>query len=98
MTAIEVRCDRRPGDGWACAVTLRDDRRTVSEHAVGVSTAALGRLAPGDQDPTRLVRASFEFLLEREAASSILRTFDIDVIGRYFPDYESVIRGRTGAR
>jgi hypothetical protein len=33
------------------------------------------------------VRRSFDFLLEREPPSSILRTFDLAVIGRYFPEY-----------
>jgi hypothetical protein len=40
------------------------------------------------------VRASFEFLLEREPASAILRRFDLDVIGQYFPDYLGTIRSR----
>ena len=39
------------------------------------------------QDPERLVRASFEFLLEREPASSILPEFALSDISRYFPDY-----------
>ena len=34
-----------------------------------------------------LVRSSFQFLLEREAATSILRRFSLDVIGDYFPEY-----------
>ena len=38
-----------------------------------------------------MVRRSFEFLLEREPPESILRSFDLTVIGRYFPDYERVI-------
>jgi hypothetical protein len=39
-----------------------------------------------------LVRRSFEFLLEREPASSILREFRITDIERYFPEYPTVIR------
>jgi hypothetical protein len=39
-------------------------------------------------DLERVVRASFEFLLEREPASSILPAFSLEVIGRYFPEYE----------
>ncbi len=42
----------------------------------------------GDDDLARVVRVSFEFLLEREPASSILGEFSLDVIGRYFPEYE----------
>jgi hypothetical protein len=39
-----------------------------------------------------LVEKSFEFLLERESNTSILSSFDLPVIGRYFPEYESTIR------
>jgi hypothetical protein len=42
-----------------------------------------------------LVDRSFRFLLAREPASSILRSFDLPVIGRYFPEYEAEVRRRT---
>jgi acetylornithine deacetylase/succinyl-diaminopimelate desuccinylase-like protein len=48
----------------------------------------------GDDDLERVVRASFEFLLEREPASSILAEFSLDVIGRYFPEYEDELPRR----
>lgn len=48
----------------------------------------------GDEDLERVVRASFEFLLEREPASSILSAFSLDVIGRYFPEYEDELPRR----
>jgi hypothetical protein len=38
-------------------------------------------------DVERLVRESFEFLLEREPASSILSRFSLSDIARYFPEY-----------
>lgn len=37
---------------------------------------------------TELLKKSFEFLLQREPNTSILRSFDLSVISRYFPDYE----------
>ena len=40
---------------------------------------------------------SFEFLLEREPATSILRRFSLHVIGDYFPDYGAEMRRRAGA-
>ncbi len=40
------------------------------------------------------MRSSFGFLLEREPKESILGTFDLRVIGRYFPDYEREIARR----
>ncbi len=42
--------------------------------------------------PEILIERSFEFLLERESNSSILQTFDLPIIGRYFPDYERTIQ------
>ena len=50
----------------------------------------------GDDDLERVVRTSFQFLLEREPASSILREFSLDVIARYFPEYEDELPRRLG--
>jgi hypothetical protein len=38
-------------------------------------------------------KLQFQFLLERESNTSILRSFDLPVIGQYFPEYERVIQG-----
>ncbi len=37
--------------------------------------------------PEVLVEQSFRFLLERESNTSILRSFELSVIGRYFPEH-----------
>ena len=50
----------------------------------------------GGEDLERVVRESFEFLLEREPAASILPEFSLDVIGRYFPEYEDELPRRLG--
>jgi hypothetical protein len=39
-----------------------------------------------------VVEASFAFLLEREPRESILRSFDLSEISRYFPEYERELR------
>ena len=70
---------------------IEEDGRKVSEHTVDVSTSDLERLAP-DGSVEDLVLRSFEFLLEREPPSSILRRFALTEIERYFPDYPKVIR------
>jgi hypothetical protein len=75
---------------------VRQGERVVSAHAVRVSAADLERLDPTAAEPTPLVEASFAFLLEREPPSSILRAFDLPVIGRYFPDFEATIRACRG--
>ena len=83
------------GDGWDCMVTVGNGSET--HHLVRVSRADLARLAPGASDPVDLVEASFAYLLEREPKESILREFDLTVIGRYFPDYDREIRHRLAS-
>ena len=94
MAAIDVRCDGSRHDGWVCTVALREGDLEVSSHRVRVSAADLDRLAPGNDDPVRLVEASFAFLLERESPQMILRSFELSEIGPYFPDYKREIRRR----
>ncbi len=90
--AVDVRCGR-DGTGWLCLVRVREGP-FATEHRVTVASTDLARLDPGADDPEELVRAAFAFLLEREPATSILRTFDLPVIGRYFPGWEADIQGR----
>jgi hypothetical protein len=93
MTTIDVDCEKA-GGGWSCSVRVIDEQSS-SEHQVAVSGGDLDRLDPGAADPTDLVRRSFEFLLHREPKESILRSFDLPVIGGYFPEYERRIRPRV---
>jgi hypothetical protein len=87
----------RSGGGWVCqvAVELRG-RRT--DHAVTVSPASLARWGAGSEqkDVENLVSRSFEFLLEREPPSAILRQFELSTIESYFPEYDELIRGTPG--
>jgi hypothetical protein len=89
---VEVQCagDRRVG--WTCFAAIREAGRVVSEHEIRVAPGDLARLAPSATDPIDLVERSFAFLLEREPPTSILRTFDLMVIGQFFPAYEATIR------
>ena len=91
MAEIEVACEPT-GTTWTCRVTVREGDG-ATEHLVSVDPGVLARLEPGSADPTDLVRRSFAFLLEREPKESILATFDLPVIGRYFPEWERTIRG-----
>jgi len=70
--------------------------RTTTTHRVTVETDYYDKLTGGEVAPEVLVEKSFEFLLEREPNTSILRTFDLPVIGRYFPEYERTIKGMLG--
>jgi hypothetical protein len=67
-----------------------------SEHVVRVPDDYVARLGLADVDRTQLVRESFVFLLEREPKESIMRSFELSVIERYFPEYPDEIRSRLG--
>jgi hypothetical protein len=65
-----------------------------TSHDVSMPAGFAASLGCGQVAPEELVRASFEFLLEHEPATSILRTFSLDVISQYFPSYPAHIRAR----
>jgi hypothetical protein len=71
-------------------VTVSD--RTATTHLVTVSPEYWQKLTEGKISQEKLVEKSFEFLLEREPNTSILRAFELPVIQRYFPEYEKTIR------
>lgn len=64
-------------------------------HAVEVPEGLAEELGWGQAREADLVQASFAFLLEREPPTSILRHFKLDVIGSYFPEYQSEMRQRS---
>ncbi|MEX2662007.1 MAG: hypothetical protein WD227_08755 [Vicinamibacterales bacterium] len=79
----------RAGD--AAFVVTVDDGTTRTVHDVTVTPQDVARYAPG-MAAGRLVRASFQFLLEREPKEAILQRFELPTIERYFPEYPSKIR------
>ena len=93
MTEVNVDC-RPAAEGWSCAVELVEGASS-SRHAVQVSAHDLERLDPAAAEPTELVRRSFDFLLRRERKESILAAFDLMLISRYFPEYETEIGRRV---
>jgi hypothetical protein len=84
MTTVEKIDDR------TFTITVKD--RTTTTHTVSVDPSYHEKLTGGRVSAEKFVEKSFEFLLKRESNTSILRTFDLPVIGRYFPEYENTIR------
>jgi hypothetical protein len=92
LSQIEIDCSPAVR-GWLARVTVTE-RGSSREFEVSISPDELRRFGGDASDPAALVRRSFEFLLAREPKESILRSFELSDIGRYFPDYEREIRGR----
>ena len=73
------------------AVEVRDGRGS-SRHTVTLDPALLARLTAGRRvGDTAFIEAVFEFLLERESKESILSRFDVSVVARYFPEFDTAI-------
>jgi hypothetical protein len=81
------------GEGNEYTVTVQEGGgQTV--HRVTVNLDYARKLTGGTATTEDLLRQSFEFLLERESKESILRSFDLPLIGHYFPEYERTITDR----
>jgi hypothetical protein len=89
---IEVR--HLSGDQYEVRVT----DGTATTHKVTLKEADRIRLGGADISGDELIAESFRFLLEREPNTSILRKFDLPVIGTYFPEYERDILKRVAQR
>jgi hypothetical protein len=76
--------------------TFRVQTPAGTSHEVSVPAGFAASLGCAHVAPGELVRASFEFLLEREPATSIMREFSLDVISPYFPSYPAEISARLG--
>ncbi|MCF7929299.1 MAG: hypothetical protein K9L68_11015 [Spirochaetales bacterium] len=68
-----------------------DEGGSSTTHMVTLEDGYYQKLTGGKESKEDLIQRSFEFLLQRESKESILRSFDLPIIGRYFPDYESKI-------
>jgi len=90
----DITVSKTESDGaFEFQVTVQEGRGET-RHRVTLSKVDYQRLGGNRTSPEELVAESFRFLLEREPKESILRSFDLTVISRYFPEYERVIRDR----
>ncbi len=81
------------GERWQVTVTA--GART--EHEVRVTAADVEQFGGGKVGASELLEASFRFLLEREPNTSILSSFDLPVIARYFPEFEQELKRSVAA-
>lgn len=90
MATIEVR---QTGSGTTLAFDVTVEEGDRSTHQVTLDPPYFERLRRDEEDPEAFVRRCFEFLLAREPKESILGSFDVSVIARYFPEFEKEISG-----
>ena len=66
-------------------ITVNADQ--ITKHVVSVTDQMLLNLTKNKISKEELLNFSFNFLLERESNTSILSSFDLTVISKYFPEY-----------
>lgn len=93
MAEIEVQTTEQD-DSYEFQVTVREGG-SETRHRVTLKKSDYSQLVGEEGSPEALVEESFRFLLEREPKESILRSFDLLVIGRYFPEYRQEIVRRV---
>ena len=67
-------------------------KTSTTTHTVTVTDQSLTDLTDEIATKAQLLEFSFNFLLERESNTSILSSFDINVISKYFSDYGDKVR------
>ena len=67
-------------------------KTSTTTHTVTITDQRLNDLTDNNVTKTQLLKFSFRFLLEREPNTSILSSFDINLISKYFSDYNGEVR------
>ena len=85
MVEVEQKPDEEDLMVFNVAVS---DSAGKTQHRVTLSDDTYRRLTDGKITPVQCVEAAFRFLLEREAKSDILPSFDVNVIQMSFSNFE----------
>src|SRR5262249_35701621 len=94
LVAAKIEITKAGDDGFQVRVS---ESKSETRHTVTLKHSDYIRLTGNTIGPEALIRLSFEFLLEREPKESILPRFDLMVISRYFPQYETEIQRRISS-
>jgi len=90
MATITIGTETEGDNRWHYEVQVDDGGRQHS-YEVTLSWSDYDLWCKGRVAPEKVVKAAFEFLLEREPASAILSRFDCSVMRRYFSEVDSVL-------
>ena len=68
------------------------NKKLITKHTVILTDEYHDILTKKKISKKKLLEYSFQFLLEREHNTSILSYFDLNIISKYFPEYENEIK------
>ncbi len=84
---MTIRVEKTATDTYQVTI----EGASTTAHTVAVTPEYWRKLTDGRVPVETLIEKSFEFLLERESNTSILRSFDLPMIQRYFSEYERTL-------
>lgn len=87
---IHISDAEKSPNGFTHTVTVKEGG-THTKHRVTIPPTYWEKFSKSYETSQELVRASFEFLLEREPKEAILSEFALPVIQEYFSEYEHTI-------
>ena len=70
--------------------------KNSTSHNVTLTGDTHQNLTNGKVNKKELIEFSFKFLLEREPNTSILSSFELNVISTYFPEYINTFKDSSG--
>jgi hypothetical protein len=68
------------------------NKKTITKHIVLLTDEYYDILTKKKVSKKKLLEYSFHFLLDRESNSSILSFFELNIISKYFPEYEDEMK------
>jgi len=86
-----IKVERKNGEDFEVTVSEQD---SSTVHTVTLDDDYYKALTGGKVARENFIKKCFEFLLEREGKESILSSFNVRVINKYFPEFEQQIEGK----
>ena len=68
------------------------NKKLITKHTVLLTDEYYDILTKKKISKKKLLQYSFQFLLDREPNTSILSSFELNIISKYFPEYENEIK------
>ena len=68
------------------------NKKLITKHTVILTDKYYDILTKKKISKKKLLEYSFQFLLDREPNTSILLFFELNIISKYFPEYENQIK------
>ena len=68
------------------------NKKLITKHTVLLTDEYHDILTKKKISKKKLLKYSFQFLLERESNTLILSSFELNIISKYFPEYENEIK------